>query len=261
MELNELNIILVEPSTTQSGIIKRQLQELGIGSIESVTDGRHALKSMRNYTPDLVISSLYLPDSSGTELLQIMRIDDQLRDIPFMLISSETRFRQLDPIRQAGSIAILPKPFNKDQLQQALNATVELIEPSNSLELEDINPEELRVLLVDDSSTARQFIKRILTGLGIERIDEATNGIEAIKLIKDNFYDLLLTDYNMPEMNGQELVDYIRKHSEQKSVPILMISSENNQSRLAAIQQSGVSALCNKQMDSALIKGLLESIL
>ena len=214
----------------------------------------------RSAAPDLVISSLYLPDMTGTDLLHAMRDDDSLLESAFVLISSETRFRYLDPIRQAGAIAILPKPFSQDDLRLALQATLDYIEVPE-LELKHIDTETLQVLLVDDSRMSRNHIHRILEAMGVENIHEAANGTEGVALINRHYYDLVICDYNMPKMDGEELVDYIRTHSAQPGIPILMVTSESNQSRLAAVQKAGVSAICDKPFETATLKRFLEKLL
>ena len=209
---------------------------------------------------DLVISAMHLPDMTGTELVQNMRMDEATREIPFMLISSETHFRYLEPIRQAGVIAILPKPYEVEQLKRALFSTVYYLDPE-SLDTQEIESENLEVLVVDDSFTARKHISRVLSNMGIEKITLAENGIEAVEIIKQNFFDLIVTDYNMPEMDGKQLVEHIRKNSTQSTIPILMVSSESDDNRLAAVQQAGVSAICDKPFESNTVRELLLKML
>ena len=260
LQLSELAVMLVEPSSTQRRIVTDYLQNLGISNVEPIADGAHALESIRQHRPDLVISALYLNnDTTGTDLLHQLRQDEMLECTAFMLISSETRFRYLDPIRQAGVTAILPKPFTLDELQIALKSTLDYIDPAN-LELCSFDPENIEVLIVDDSRMARNHIRRVLSKMGLENFSEAENGVEAIKLIDNQFFDLVVTDYNMPEMDGGELVDQIRHQSNQASIPILMVTSEENVNRLASVQQAGVSAICDKPFESSTIKKLLEQL-
>ena len=120
MDIQDLTVILVEPSHMQQHIIGNFLKELGIHTVDTYESGREALDEIERTPPDLVISTLYLPDMTGTDLVHAMRENDSQLETAFILISSETRFRYLDPIRQAGAIAILPKPFDKDDLRIAL---------------------------------------------------------------------------------------------------------------------------------------------
>jgi two-component system chemotaxis response regulator CheY len=260
LKLSELTVMLVEPSSMQRKIVGNYLNNLGIHAISEIESGVDALSRMQAYPPDLVISSLYLPDMSGTDLVHAMRRDDALDDTAFMLISSETRFRYLDPIRQAGAIAILPKPFSQDELKIALNTTLDHLDPE-TVQLDHYDPESLEVLIVDDSPLSRKFVRRVLSSMGLERFTEANDGVEAMELIADNFYDLIVTDYNMPRMDGKELVEHIRTGSSQASVPVLMVTSEQNENRLAAVQQSGISAVCDKPFEPDSVRRLVEQTL
>lgn len=259
LTIEQVSILLVEPSSAQRRIIETYLRQVGIISITGVKTGEEALESMRADLPDLVISAMHLEDMTGTELVQTMRMDSGYADVPFMLISSETHYRYLEPIRQAGVIAILPKPFEIEQLRKALQSTVNYIDPGEVNTLE-FSSEELQVLVVDDSYTARRHISRVLRNMGIENLTEAINGREALELIGKNYYDLIVTDYNMPEMDGKELIEHVRNNSSQSSIPILMVSSEEDESRLAAVQQVGVSAICDKPFDADTVKKILETI-
>lgn len=260
LSIEELDILLVEPSSTQQKIIEDYLQQLGAAHLEVTDSAAQALERMRSRVPDLVISAMHLPDMTGTELVQAMRGDPALLDVAFMLVSSETGIRYLEPLRQAGVIAILPKPFDLEQLRRALLATLDFLQP-DPLELKQFAPDELRVLIVDDSFTSRRIIRQMLERLGIEQLIEAENGQQAMDLIEKEFFDLIVTDYNMPEMDGEELSHFIRNRSTQQSVPVLMVTSETDHSRLAGIAQSGVSAVFDKPFTVDTLRTTIERIL
>lgn len=262
LNLDDLHILAVEPSQMQRRIITRLLREAGIVQISEAENGSEALHKLFELSPDLVISSLYLPDTTGTDLVHQIRSSETHSDTAFMLISSETRFRYLDPVRQAGAVGILPKPFTLDELKIALTSTLDLIDPEN-LSLDEDGAENLKVLVVDDSPMARKHIKRVLNGMDVleENIDTAENGAEALEKINQNYYDFVISDYNMPVMDGQELIDQIRNSSMQSSIPVLMVTSETDDNRLAAVQQSGVSAICDKPFEPATVHKLINSFL
>lgn len=258
--LDQLTILLVEPSIAQQKIIHSMLDKLGVGHVNTVQTANEGLEALKNGNPDIVISAMHLPDRTGTELLEAIRHGEVKPDTPYMLISSETNYRYLEPIRQAGAIAILPKPFELEQLRTALYAALDYFDPGE-LQSRHVSLEDLKVLLVDDSNLSRRHIQRVLTAMGIENITEAENGQQALELVQGNYFDLIVTDLYMPEMDGKELVEHVRQDSDQPSVPILMVSSESDASRLAVVQQAGVSAMCDKPFDTATIKGLIEKIL
>lgn len=260
LNLADLSVLLIEPSEMQLKLIQKHLNDEGVCKVDSAGTGKAALDEMRSYAPDLVISSMYLPDMTATDLLTAMRSDESLEAIPFMLISSETRFEQLDPIRQSGVVAILPKPFTHDDLAHALRTTLEYIEPDEIM-LDNYDVEDVRVLLVDDSATARRHVIRILNNLGIMQITQVENGRQAIEQLSQQEFDLIVTDFNMPEMDGQQLIEHVRDVMGNSYIPILMVTSENDQARLAHVQQAGVSAICDKPFDPASIRDVLYRVL
>lgn len=260
MELSSLYVTVIEPSKVQRHIIVDHLNSFGIQNIEEFAEAKPALEHMLSSPPDLVLSSMHLPDMTGTDLVTQMRGLGSLEHVTFLLISSETHYRYLEPIRQAGAIAILPKPFNREEMATALRSTLDYITDFES----DPDNEEydaLRVLIVDDSRMSRNYIKQMLDSLSISCADTAKDGAEALAFIDDgNRYDLIITDYNMPNVDGKELTEHIRHHSEQPTVPILMLTSEQNESRLAAVQSCGVSAICSKPLSYDTIKQLIQQL-
>jgi two-component system chemotaxis response regulator CheY len=260
MELSDLSILLIEPSAMQQKLILSHLTEAGATNLDGVENGEQALDFINKYPPDLIISAMYLPDMTATDLLTTIRGSDHLQDVHFMLISSETSFAALDPIRQAGVVAILPKPFEDADLRRALRTTVDYISPEE-MDLENYDIADLKVLIVDDSSTARNHIRRVLTSLGIQHIKPAKNGAEAAQILSESEFDLIITDLNMPEMDGQQLVEFVRNDMGNTYVPILMVTSEEDEARLGNVQQAGVSAIVDKPFEPQSIREILYRVL
>ncbi len=258
--LADLSVLLVEPSHMQANLVTRMLEHQGVVEIKVVDSAAAALAALtENALGQVVISSLYLPDMAGTDLVCAMRADPDLETIPFILVSSETRPQVLEPVRQSGACSIVAKPFNEQQLSRALYAAADYLNPPEDMDIAEV--ESLRVLLVDDSLASRHHLRRLLEELGIERITEAVDGKQAVNLLQETMVDLVITDYNMPEMDGRELTEYIRTQSWQNNVPILMVTSEQNMGRLAAVERAGVSAICDKPFEAGNIRKLISESL
>ncbi len=88
-------------------------------------------------------------------------------------------------------------------------------------------PEKRSILVVEDSSTMRSFIISALEELSNITILESANGFEAIKLLPRHRINLLITDINMPDINGLELVSFVRKHPLYKDIPIIIVTTES----------------------------------
>lgn len=258
--LSDLYVLMVEPSKAQAKFIHRELKAAGITHFDIALDGQSALDAMSQFVPDLVISSMYMPDMTGSDLVHKIRADENLKDVAFMLISSETGFDQIDPVRQAGVTAILPKPFESSQLKRGLYNTLDILNP-DAIHLDDFNAEDLKVLIVDDSKMARNHIKRVLNGLGIENITEADDGVNAVPILEHHYFDFIVTDYNMPQMDGRALLEHIRSNSNQRSIPVLMVTSEGNKGNLAAVEQAGVSGICDKPFESDTVRDMIHKMM
>jgi two-component system chemotaxis response regulator CheY len=261
LKINDLTILLVEPSGTQRKIIVNNLAEAGVEKVDSVANGRQAIEYLNISEPDLVISSLYYEDMTALELLHHIRDTEQSQTIPFMLVSSEVKFGKLDPIKQAGVVAILPKPFDFNALETALKNTLHFLEP-DELDLANYDATILRVLVVDDSALARKFIIKTLSGLGVQNYTQADDGKTAIEILDGNQdFDLIVSDYNMPEVDGKAFVQYVRNNELIAHIPVLMVTSEQSRAVLNNIEQVGVSAICDKPFEPDNVKQLLASIM
>ena len=83
-----------------------------------------------------------------------------------------------------------------------------------------------RVLLVDDSQTTRSYAMATLEAQGDMDVTVAKSGLEALKILPQGDFDLLISDVNMPDINGLELIRFARAHERYKETPIIMISTE-----------------------------------
>jgi two-component system chemotaxis response regulator CheY len=255
-----LSILLVEPSEVQQKIIIKSLAESGVKQVETAATQAQVLSLLESYHPDLVISSMYLSDGTADSLLQKIRLNPATEHQPFMLISSERNIKYLEQLRQSGVLAILPKPFSAKAITRALKATLDIIS-EEEVDLDHFDVTLLRVLVVDDSRFARKHIIRVLAGMGIPEPVEAENGKEAIAHLSEQSFDLIVTDYNMPEMDGKELTETVRKSNTYSHIPVLMVSSEANDTHLANIAQAGVDAICDKPFEPATVRDLLFKIM
>ena len=120
----------------------------------------------------------------------------------------------------------------------------------------------MRILIVDDSSTMRRIIGNVVQQLGVTKddFDEAEDGVVAWKLLKENKYDVVLTDWNMPNMNGLELVKKIRgEGSTHRGIPIVMITTEGGKSEVITALKAGVNNYIVKPFNAQTLKEKLNS--
>ncbi len=99
---------------------------------------------------------------------------------------------------------------------------------------------DLKILAVDDSPTMRRIIINTLKRAGFTDITEATDGKDALAKMKVDNFNFVITDWNMPEMNGLEFVSNVRKSSEYKKLPILMVTTRSVKDDIIEAMKAGV---------------------
>ncbi|CBG39479.1 chemotaxis response regulator CheY [Helicobacter mustelae] len=120
----------------------------------------------------------------------------------------------------------------------------------------------MKLLVVDDSSTMRRIIKNTLQRLGYEDILEAEHGVEAWDILNgDSKIDVLITDWNMPEMNGLELVKKTRADARYEDIPIIMVTTEGGKAEVITALKAGVNNYIVKPFTPQVLKEKLEAVL
>ncbi len=113
--------------------------------------------------------------------------------------------------------------------------------------------DDVRALIVDDSRATRTIIKRMLTDVGFEVV-EATDGVDALRRLKEiGQADVLLVDWNMPEMNGYDLVCAIRGDRRYDKVPLMMVTSETEMGQMAKALAAGANEYVMKPFTKEVI--------
>lgn len=98
----------------------------------------------------------------------------------------------------------------------------------------------MKILVVDDFSTMRRIIKNLLRELGYSNIVEADDGATALPILKDGRVDFLVTDWNMPNMSGIELLQAVRGDPKLASLPVLMVTAEATRNQIVEAGQAGI---------------------
>ncbi len=116
----------------------------------------------------------------------------------------------------------------------------------------------MRVLVIDDSRAIRRIIGDIMKQLGFE-VSEAGNGLEGLKVLEElGAPDIVLVDWNMPEMNGLEFIKAVRANPEYKNLPMMMVTTETEMERMAMAFIAGVNEYVMKPFDKAAIMDKLQ---
>ena len=122
-------------------------------------------------------------------------------------------------------------------------------------------PADLKFLIVDDFSTMRRIVRNLLKEAGYANADEAEDGVTALQKLQGGGFDFVVSDINMPNMNGFELLKAIRADAALKALPVLMITAEARKEDIVLAAQSGASGYIVKPFTKATLEEKVTKIL
>ncbi len=118
----------------------------------------------------------------------------------------------------------------------------------------------MKILIVDDFSTMRRIIKNLLRDLGFTNTSEADDGLTALPMLQQGSFDFLVTDWNMPGMEGIELLKKVRADENLKSLPVLLVTAEAKKEQIVEAAQAGVNGYIVKPFTSGTLKEKIDKI-
>ena len=119
----------------------------------------------------------------------------------------------------------------------------------------------MNVLVVDDYKSMIRIVRGLLNQLGFMNVDEAADGVTALRMIKDKSYGLVLSDWNMQPMTGLELLQQVRADTATRTVPFVMVTAEAKAENVVAARQAGVNNYVIKPFTLAVLKQKLTTVL
>ncbi|MBE0509330.1 MAG: chemotaxis response regulator CheY [Chromatiales bacterium] len=118
----------------------------------------------------------------------------------------------------------------------------------------------IKILVVDDFSTMRRIIKNLLRDLGFNNTAEADDGLTALPMLQSGNFDLLITDWNMPGMQGIDLLKAVRADPKLSTMPVMMVTAEQKKEQIIEAAQAGVNGYIVKPFTAATLKEKLDKI-
>ncbi|NNE63559.1 MAG: chemotaxis protein CheY [Gammaproteobacteria bacterium] len=118
----------------------------------------------------------------------------------------------------------------------------------------------MNILIVDDFSTMRRIIKNLLRDLGFNNTSEADDGQTALPMLKSGKFDLLVTDWNMPGMDGLSLLKAVRADADLSAMPVLMVTAEAKREQIVVAAEAGVNGYVVKPFTAITLKEKIDKI-
>ena len=119
---------------------------------------------------------------------------------------------------------------------------------------------EMKILVVDDFSTMRRIVKNLLRDLGFNNTTEADDGLTALPILQKGGIDFLITDWNMPGMQGIDLLKAVRADEKLASLPVMMVTAEQKREQIVEAAEAGVNGYIVKPFTANTLKEKIEKI-
>ncbi|MBN2428641.1 MAG: response regulator [Deltaproteobacteria bacterium] len=229
-------ILIVDDNATNRDILARQLSSWGLvpTDVSNAADALKVLKETCKNDPfSLVILDEQMPETNGLQLAFRIRENTQLANIPLILLSSSGITATSEEIKRAAIKACHSKPMRQSELRQSVAKLLSPLPESDKMVPAEENqpqdtgvPSGIRILVAEDNPVNQEVILNILNFYGCET-DLAENGRMAMDAWQKNPYDLILMDCQMPEMDGYEVTEVIRRE-EQKTgthIPVIALTA------------------------------------
>jgi two-component system chemotaxis response regulator CheY len=118
----------------------------------------------------------------------------------------------------------------------------------------------MKILIVDDFPTMRRIIKNLLKDLGYENVDEAEDGVMGLEKLRNGSFEFVVSDWNMPNMDGLTMLQTIRADPELKKLPVLMVTAEAKKENIVAAAQAGANGYVVKPFTAATLEEKITKI-
>lgn len=217
-------VLVIDDDPNARDLLRRFLTKEGY-SVVTAENGRDGLRMARLYDPLVITMDVMMPEMDGWETLSALKSDPHLHDIPVVMLS------MIDDDQLAyalGAAEYMTKPVDRKRLKSVLQRVC-------------LNRSECVVLLVEDDESTRELVQRTLLSHGCTVV-EASNGQEALDQMENITPHVILLDLMMPEMNGFEFAEELRRHEEWRGIPVVVMTarelSSNDRERLSGKVQT-----------------------
>ena len=239
-------ILVVDDSREVRDLVEDML--ISIGHIPCLAENYvDALEEIDKNKPDLILLDIMMPEVSGFELLERLKADSSLAPIPVIMISALNDAESIVRCFKLGAVDYLTKPFFTEKLKKRIHKHLVLKKAKIRLQ---------KVLVVEKSVRTRQTIKRTLNHLDIhlDHIEVVEDGELALKILSNGVFDLIICDWDPPQIDGINLLRTVRADPVHREVPFLMMAHQPEEGKITEAVKLGVSQFLAKPFNEYLLE-------
>lgn len=242
-------ILVVDDSAAMRSALAKTLRSLS-PDLDQAENGLIGLESARQTPYDLIITDVDMPVMDGFSFCKKLKSNPKVNGIPVIILSSHDKESDIEQGFEVGASAYVSKTYAQQQLP---NVVENLLEKASLLK-------KRLVLVVDDSQLIVNIVQKGLIQEGFDVLT-SQNGKDALTLLEKNKPDLIISDLNMPVMDGMTFCRTLRQNPEYSGIPFVCMSSESDRFRMRQMLQSGAATYIVKPFNIDQLIIMVEKLL
>jgi len=218
-------ILIVDDDLPTLNLVKSTVEQVGFNTI-AISDSTKVIDYIENTHIDLAIIDLDMPVINGFELIKLIKSKKQFINLPIIIYTGKESFQEeLKKIEGMFSELLHKSSTKIEDLADTVASFINKAdEPKKIVDLKK-SPDSYKILLVEDYKHSQIIVTRLLKKNNFESIVVVENGLQAVEAVKQQKFDLILMDMQMPIMNGFEATQKIREMPEYKETPIIALTA------------------------------------
>jgi CheY-like chemotaxis protein len=259
MHILSATILIVDDNQLNRLFIKKIAQDMGI-STEEAANGKLALELMNIEKFDLVLLDIKMEGMNGIEVLKAIRSDDKLKSIPVMMMSAVDDLHTIKECLNMGAVDYIPKPFDINLVQSRIYRALKHRLNSPDMDFHKGADCVARIMVIDDESLNLDLIDHCLADTGCE-ISLMKDPIEALAVLENEKFDLVLLDIKMQAMDGMKVLNTIKNNEHMKDIPVLMLSALDDFKTIKKCMEQGAIDYIAKPFEKVFLLTRIQSCL
>jgi len=244
------SILFADDSAVMRHFFRRTLADREGVTVHIAADGNEAWELYQEHLPNLVITDIEMPGMDGLQLCRKIKENNRGRFIPVVILSNKKKPIDIDTAFDIGADDYLVKPTTTDELNHKIDEYFSVLDRKR----------RNKILLVDDSKVSSEIISHALLKNSLNVL-HASDGNEAYEIAVRERPDIIITDIEMPNLNGYDLAKKVREHPELKETSLIMMSSRDKRSDIKRGEKLGISRYFIKPFDVEKLIIVVEQLL
>jgi DNA-binding response OmpR family regulator len=257
MDKSNVSVLIVEDNEMNRDMLSRRLSNEDY-AVQVAADGEQAIKLLEIEQFDIILLDIMMPGMDGYEVLEWIKTNPVHSETPVLMLTALTERESVVKSIELGATDYLVKPFDMAKVKMRMwkclgNADIQ------QRYGEDIDMTDAGILVVDDDKMNRNILSRRLRGFGCQ-VDMAESGLQALGLLNERLYHLVVLDINMPDMNGVEVLRRIKANPDMADTAVIMVSANDEKEVSLQCLSLGAIDYISKPYNVVVLRARLEPI-